>query len=180
VGSASPADGIAGHAMKKLWGTSVVEYLPPAALLFLSAGFLKTAYGFNGASSAMPVLIGWTMVTLTSLDLITRLRLPLGDMLARALNPSSLKAVHAPAAPFQSLRQLVAVAGIIVFVASMVVVGILPTVSVFMLVALRFGARRGWMFSLIGAAGMSLLVWAMFARLLGLEIFPGLLFDGDW
>jgi hypothetical protein len=49
-----------------------------------------------------------------------------------------------------------------------------------MLLALRFGAGRGWLFSLVGAAGMMLLVWAVFARLLGLEIFPGLLFDGEW
>jgi hypothetical protein len=49
-----------------------------------------------------------------------------------------------------------------------------------MLIALRFGARKSWLFSLVGAAGMVLLVWAVFARLLGLDIFPGVLFDGDW
>jgi hypothetical protein len=166
--------------MKKLWGTSAVEYLPPAALCLLSVGFLVTAYGFNAASGAMPVLIGWTMVILTALDLITRVRAPVGDMLARALNPSSLNGTHEPAAPFLAMRRLVAVASILVYLASMVLVGVLPTVPVFMIVALRFGAGRGWLFSLVGAAGMVLLVWAVFARLLGLAIFPGLLFDGDW
>jgi hypothetical protein len=68
----------------------------------------------------------------------------------------------------------------LVYLAAMLLVGVLPTVPVFMLVALRFGAGRGWLVSVVGAAGMVLLVWAVFARLLGLEIFPGLLFDGDW
>jgi hypothetical protein len=166
--------------MKTLWGASAVEYLPPAVLCLVSVGFLVTAYGFNAASGAMPVLIGWTMVILTSLDLLTRLRVPVGVMLARALNPSSLTETHQAAVPFQAMRQLVAVATILLYLLSMLLVGVLPTVPVFMLVALRFGARRSWLFSLVGAVVMILLVWAVFARLLGLAIFPGLLFDGDW
>jgi hypothetical protein len=166
--------------MKTLWGTPFAEYLPPAILCLLSVGFLVAGYGFNAASGAMPILIGWAMVVLTSLDLITRLRVKAGDLLARALNPSSLDRTNEPAVPQQAVRQLVVVAGLLVYLAAMVLVGVLPTVPVFMLVALRFGAGRGWLFSLVGAAGMVVLVWAVFARLLGLAIFPGLLFDGEW
>jgi hypothetical protein len=166
--------------MRRLWGTSALEYLPPAVLWLLSVAFLVGAYGFNPASAAMPILIGWVMVVLTALDLVTRMRGRLGDLLARALNPSSLSEVHEPASPGRAVRQLVVVATLLVYLAAMVLVGVLPTVPVFMLLALRFGARRGWLFSLVGAAVMLLLVWAVFARLLGLEIFPGLLFDGDW
>jgi hypothetical protein len=166
--------------MKTPWGASPREVLPPAVLCLLSVGFLVVAYGFNPASGAMPVLIGWAMVVLTFLDLLTRLRVPLGDMLARALNPSSLAATHEAAVPLQAVRQLVAVGTILLYLASMLLVGVLPTVPVFMLLALRFGARRSWLFSLVGAIVMVVTVWAVFARLLGLAIFPGLLFDGDW
>jgi hypothetical protein len=158
----------------------MASYLPPALLGLLSVGFLIGAYGFSASSGAMPILIGWAMIVLTTLDLLTRLRGPLGVMLARTLNPSSLNPAHELAVPFRALRQGLAVAAIVIFVAAMVLVGVLPSVPVFMLIALRFGARKSWLFSLVGAAGMVLLVWAVFARLLGLDIFPGVLFDGDW
>ena len=167
------------HAMKLL-GTPLVEYAPPAVLLLVSIGFLAMAYGFNADSAAMPLLIGWAMIVLTALDLVTRMRVPLGDALTRALNPSSLAASHEPPTPSRTLRQATAIGALVVFVAAMLLVGVLPCVPVFTLVALRFGAGKSWLFSVVGALGMLLLIWAVFAKLLGLDIFPGLLFDGDW
>ena len=164
----------------KLFGTDVVDFLPPLLLGVVSVGFLVIGYGFSADSGAMPILIGWAMIVLTGLDLLTRLRTPLGDALARALNPSALTETAEPRQPFRTVRQLVAVGAVLLFVAAMVLVGVLASVPVFMLVALRFGAGKSWLFSVVGAAVMLLLVWAVFARLLGLDIFPGLLFDGDW
>jgi len=164
----------------KLFGTKPVEFLPPALLFLLSAGFLITAYSFNPSSAAMPILIGWAMLILTALDLATRLRTPLGDAIARALNPSSLVETPETPIPRRTLRQSIAVAALVLFVTAMVLIGVLPSVPVFTLIALRFGAGKTWLFSLIGAVSMVVLVWVVFARLLGLDIFPGLLFDGDW
>jgi hypothetical protein len=128
----------------------------------------------------MPILIGWAMLILTALDLATRLRTPLGDAIARALNPSSLVETPETPIPRRTLRQIIGVAALVLFVTAMVLIGVLPSVPVFTLIALRFGAGKTWLFSLIGAVSMVLLVWVVFARLLGLDIFPGLLFDGDW
>jgi threonine/homoserine/homoserine lactone efflux protein len=74
------------------------------------------------------------------------------------------------------LRQWAAVCGIVGFTLALVLVGLLPSVAVFMALALRYGSRQGWRTSLLTAAAVTLMVWLLFIALLRLVPFPGLLF----
>ena len=155
----------------------------PGALFVLAMGFLLMARGFPPASRMVPEMIGGAMLVLSALDMASRSATAGGRALAGWLNPAAPDTRHdvGPAGhqPVRS-RQLLALGGLMGFVALIVLVGVLPSVPVFVTLAVRFGGRRGWTASLLAAAIVTLLIWLLFALLLRLDLFPGLLLGGDW
>lgn len=154
--------------------------LPPATLWLVSAAYLVIAYGFPPEARMVPVLIGWAMLVLSGLDLASRLPVPFAGTLARALNPSLLQPELPDISAARGGRQVVAILAVLALSLGLLLLGVLIAVPLFVLPALRFGAERRWGTSILGAAGMALLMWAVFAKLLGLDLYPGLLFHGGW
>jgi hypothetical protein len=142
------------------------QYLFPCLIWLLALGFLIEAHGFPAASGAVPLLIGWLTLVLTSIDLFLRVRSPAGAA------HTDKKVVAA--------RVGVAVAGIVSVVAGMTLLGILRTVPVFVFIALRWGGGRNLSTSLVVALVLTGLIWGVFGGLMRLELYPGLLFGGDW
>lgn len=155
------------------------DCLPPLVLLLLSLGFVIVGFSYNAASRSVPELIGGAMLVLTTLDVVSRSPTRLGRLLVRWLNPAGLSEGH-ETSPQLRRRQAVAMAGMVGFGSAIVWLGVLVSVPVFALVALRFGARRGIGFSLLVAAVTTLAIWALFTPLLGLQLWPGILFGGEW
>ena len=148
--------------------------VPPLVLWLLSLGFLLMGGRLAHGAGAMPVLVGSAMLVLTSFDLATCLPGGLSAQLRALLNPARPRR-HSAARP-----ALVGCALVVLVSGGLVGFGVMASVPLFVLVALRFGADRDWSFSLAGAAIVTLAVWLLFARLLGLTLFPGLLFGGEW
>jgi hypothetical protein len=144
-------------------------YVFPGVTWLLALGFVVKAYGFARASGAIPILIGWTTLALAS-----------ADMAARVLSPDRQVSAADTGKPVATARVLTAVTAIVVLSATIILAGILCAVPVFLFVALRWGGGRGVLTSLSLAAAVTVLLWAVFSRLLRLDIYPGLLFGGDW
>ena len=141
----------------------------PGLVWLVSLGFLIEAHGFSPASRAMPVLIGWTTLVLTSIDLYFRSRL------RPAATDEATTEKKVPAA-----RAAVAVSGIVLLVAGITLVGILRTVPVFVFIALRWGGGRSLTTGVLVALTLTGLIWGTFGGLMRLDLYPGLLFGGDW
>ena len=156
-----------------------MRYLQPACLLLLALGFLAGAYGFPPESRFVPVLIGWAMSAFCIADVASRSPGPVGRALTRWLDPAALRTA-AEERPHPRSRQAIAVGGSAGFVAVLLLAGVLVAVPLFIAVAIRWGAGRGWLASLVAAAAVTLLIWTLFVQLLQLELFPGLLFGGQW
>jgi Tripartite tricarboxylate transporter TctB family len=155
------------------------DCLPPLVLFLLSLGFVVVGFSYNAASRSVPELIGGAMLVLTALDVASRSPTTLGRVLVRWLNPAGLSEGH-ETSPGLRRRQAMAMAGMVGFGAAMVWLGVLVSVPVFALAAIWLGGRRGVVFSVVVAAATTLLIWALFTPLLGLALWPGILFGGDW
>lgn len=163
--------------MKTLFGAPIGEYLFPALIWLLALGFLLLAFSFSPLSREVPVLVGWLTLGLTTVDLFSRTRTPVAEALVRLLNPD----VRAPEGKAASRPRLaMAVGGIVGFVAALVLFGVLAAVPVFLFAALFWGGKRRLATSAIMVALVTAFIWGLFAGLLRLELFPGLLFGGDW
>jgi hypothetical protein len=147
------------------------RYYFPGVVWLLALGFLLQAHTFSAAAAAVPLLIGWTTLALTSIDLITRMR---------QRPPESAAEVPGTDARVPATRVVVAISGVVLLVAGMTLVGILPTVPVFILIALRWGGGRGLTTSVVTALILTGLLWSTFGALMRLDLYPGLLFGGDW
>jgi hypothetical protein len=169
------------RAVLRIAGASWAAYAAPVVLLALAAGFIAAAEQYGAASRTVPQLIGGATMLFCALDIISRSDTLWGRRIAAWLNPAGLTDAgpvakrHRP----QLRRQGAAVGGIAGFTLALVLVGLLPSVAAFVALALRYGAGQGWRNSLLTAAAVTLMVWLLFAVLLRLVPFPGLLFGGD-
>jgi hypothetical protein len=161
----------------RIAGAPLVAYIAPVALLVLAAGFIIGTAQYGAASRTVPQLIGGATMLFCALDIVSRSDTPWGRRIAARLNPAGLAATERDRRP-QRQRQGVAVAGIAGFALALVLAGLLPSIAAFVALALRCGAGQGWRTSLLTAAAVTLAIWLLFAVLLQLVPFPGLLLGG--
>jgi hypothetical protein len=165
--------------VKNLFGTPVSDYLPAAGLLVLTIGYLATAYNYSPDARAVPAGVAWVMLVLVGLDLVSRTRTALGATLMHWLNPAGDADKMADHKRYPALKQIGAVLWIAGFAAAMLLIGILYAVPLYVFASLFFRGKR----SLLLAAGVSAtataMIWLLFVAVLGLELYPGMLFGGN-
>ncbi len=164
--------------MKRIFGTPVSEYLPAFALLVLTAIYLATAYSYIPDARAVPAGVAWVMVGLLILDLVSRTRTPMGATLMHWLNPAGDAAKTEGAARYPALKQIGAVFWIAGFVAAMILIGILYAVPLYVFLSLTLRGRRALWVAAGVAAAAGAMIWVLFALVLQLELYPGVLFGG--
>ena len=164
--------------MRRVFGTPIVDYLPALILWLLTAGYLVTAYGYSVESRVMPALVAWSMLALLMLDLISRTQTRFGRALTRWLNPAAAQVEAASPDRDTARRQFAAVLWLAGLATALLLIGVLYAVPVYVAASLRLRGRRSYTVCLAAGAGMALLVWLLFAVLLQINLYPGLLFGG--
>jgi putative tricarboxylic transport membrane protein len=162
--------------VKRIFGAPAMDYAPPIAVLALTSVYLATAYTYTAESRAFPLTVAWASMVLATLDLISRARTPIGEILVRWLNPAAApgKADAHPAYP--ALRQLAAIAWVAAFAAMMIAIGILHAVPVYVFASMYLRGRRSLWLCVAVSAGVTLLIWFLFEQVLQLELYTGILF----
>jgi Tripartite tricarboxylate transporter TctB family len=156
----------------------VLRFLPPAVCGLFAAGFLAMTYTLPPAARAMPLLVGWGTLGLAMLDLASRLKGKAGEALMRALNPAGLKP-PTPDAVSGRYALLSGIGLVVLLVTAFLLFGALVAAPVLIFAALMIANRKEWLLSLAIAAGSTLVIWLLFAVLLRLQLYPGLLFGGS-
>jgi Tripartite tricarboxylate transporter TctB family len=123
-------------------------------LSILTVAFLATAYTYPAQARAFPVAAAWVMLFLIALDVFSK----------------KITEDHPPAA-----GQLRAVAWLVAFAAALVLIGILYAVPLYIAASLRFRGHRSWLTSLLTAAITTTGLWLLFAIVLRLDLYPGIL-----
>ena len=164
--------------MKRLFGTPVADYLPAVTLLLLTTVYLVTAYDYGPESRAIPVLIASATLAFLLLDIVSRTQTAPGRALLRWLNPAAVPETAAPADQGRRARQLAALLWLAGFTLALLLIGVLYAVPLYVFASMRLRGRRSYVVSLAGGLGMTLLVWLLFAALLRVPLYPGLLFGG--
>jgi Tripartite tricarboxylate transporter TctB family len=142
------------------------------ALLVISVAYLAIAYHYKPALRAVPAAVASIMVALLAIDLLSRRESTLGRILRQRLNPASERPFYSAA------RQIEAILWVLGFAVLLVAIGVLYAVPIFVFAFMRFRGHRPIWASLLGGAAVTLFLWLLFAALLHLELYPGLLFGG--
>jgi hypothetical protein len=158
-------------------GGRVTEYLAPASLWLITAVYLISAYQYPPDSRSFPAMVAWAMLALVSLDLISRTPTAAGRAVMRWLNPAA-QADHGPHTSYPVRRQVAAVAWVLGFAGTLVLIGVLAAVPLFVFASMRLRGGRPMLVSLATAGGAVLFIWLLFSVLLRLPLYPGVLVSG--
>ncbi len=161
--------------MKRVLGTPLVEYLPALVMLAVTIGYLMMAYTYTVQARLFPVPVGWLMLLLLALDLVSRTKTPIGETLTRLLNPAA--EVEGAEPRFPILRQLSAMFWVAFFTAALVLIGIMYAVPLYVFGSMRFHGKKSYLTSLIAAVCVTAFTWLLFAFALQVELYPGALFS---
>lgn len=161
--------------MRLVLRASLAACLPALGLLGATAAYLWIAYGYSAQAREIPVDVGWTVVALLFLDLLSRTRTRAGVAVTRWLNPAAL-ATSTDAAPQPWARQFAAVLWIVGFVLALTAIGIIAAVPLYVFSFMRFRGGRALAESAFVAVGTGLFIWLLFVPLLRLDLYQGLLF----
>lgn len=161
--------------MRRVLGSPAADYAPALVLLAVTIGYLALAYGYAPDSREVPVGVAWSLILLLGLDLAARSRTRLGDTVNRWLNAA---AVPKPDAAAPARRQVAALLWLAGFTAALSLIGILAAVPIYVIASLRLRGRRSYRVSLAVGAGTALAIWLLFAVVLRIDLYPGLLATG--
>jgi hypothetical protein len=165
--------------MKRVFGAPLVEYLPALGLLAVTVGYLVQAYGYAPESRLVPAGVAWAMIALLALDLAARSRTRLGAAVNRWLNSAALsRGTPAQDGTRPLGRQVAAVLWIAGFTLALTLIGILASVPLYVFASLRLRGRRPFGLCAAVSAGTALLIWLLFAVVLRIDLYPGLLATG--
>ena len=164
--------------MKRVLGTPIIDYMPATGLIAVTAVYLAAAYRYSADARAVPAGVAWVMLVLASLDLTSRTRTKVGLLLMHWLNPAGESNVEAGVIKYPVAKQLIAVAWIAGFAAAMVLIGILYAVPTYVFSSLLIQGRRPFIVCAGVSALTTAMIWLLFAIVLRLELYPGILFGG--
>ena len=165
--------------MKRVLGTPLLEYLPAAGLLAVTAAYLVQAYSYAPDSRLVPAGVAWAMIVLVVLDLAARSRTRLGEAVNRWLNSAAMSRGAPDDAKVRPIdRQIAAVLWVAGFTLALVLVGILAAVPLYVFASLRLRGRRPAGLCVALGTGTGLLIWLLFAVVLRIDLYPGLLATG--
>ena len=161
----------------RVFGTPLIDYAPALAAAATASLYLAAAYGYSSDARAAPLLIGWSVIVLAALDFASRTQTAVGAALTRWLNPVGTDRREGHAA-YSVTRQITAIAWIAGFVAAFALIGALYAIPLYVFAATRWRGGRPWLACALSAAVTLAGVWLLFAKLLRLELYPGVLFGG--
>jgi hypothetical protein len=160
--------------MKTVFGTRLLDYLTALGLLVITILYLVTAYGYDPRAREIPVAIGWVMVGLVLLDLVSRTNTPVGHALLKFLNPA---AEDAPEEHYPALRQVSALSWVFLYTAMLVFIGVLYATPLYVFGSMRFHGKRSYATSLASALVVTAFTYLLFQVALSVELYPGMLFE---
>jgi hypothetical protein len=160
--------------MKQLFGTRILDYLPALGLVAITVLYLATAYSYDARAREIPVAVGWVMLVLLALDLVSRTRTPVGHALLRFLNPA---AEETPEERYPMPRQLSALAWVAFYVVGLLSVGVLIATPLYVFGSMRFHGKRTYFTALLTAVLVTAFTWTLFDFALRVELYPGFLFE---
>jgi len=157
--------------------TAVRSVYPPVLLLLAVSTFIYWAYGYGEAARQLPVLVGTGTLALIFLDILSRLHGRVGIAIRSALGADFQDREMTRDPRWQS--EIIQFVWLMACVASVALIGILPTVPIFIFLYMVIQGRLGFVFSVIVSLLALLLVGLLFEVLLDYELYRGMLFDRD-
>lgn len=154
------------------------DYVAPIFFVIFSIAFLVVAHRYAPASREVPVAVGYAGLALAFVDLLTRLRTPLGRKLKQMLSAGTepVKVGRAEAG-LSVAREGAAILWLVGFVVVTLTVGLLATIPSYVYLYMTTWGRRTRAHAVIGAIGATAFTYVLFELVLRYPLYRGVLFN---
>ena len=154
---------------------AVRSIYPPLVLIAVAFLMIVWSQRYNETARLVPLLVSFTLLVLAFFDLVCRFDAPfigpLRDFCGADFQNREMKHDPSPAAEVSQVLWMVGC------VAGMMLIGILPTIPIFILFYIVINGRRPWLESLIVTAIVFAFVYVVFEILLDYQLYRGAFFD---
>ena len=157
--------------------TGVNSIYPPILLMIAVGLFIYWAYDYGETARRLPLLISTGTLVLVVLDFLSRFRSKVGALIRLALGAGfqDREMKHEP----QWQSEIIQVIWVIFCVSSMVLIGILHTVPIFIFLYILIQGKQTFKISLLISFVIFLIVGLVFEILLEYDLYRGMLFNTD-
>ena len=150
-------------------------FVPPAVMLALGAVFLAWSFAYGGRGAMMPIMVGWTMLMLSLLDLIAQTETPLGRAVkAFFTGPITGEAEAGERQPWR--KTLIVIAWPIAFLVAVYFFGFLPVIPIYVFLFMVLQGRMETRTSLFAAVIVGVSIYLVFELALRYTLYRGILF----
>ncbi len=154
---------------------AVRSIYPPLVLIAIAIIMIVWSQRYNETARQVPLLVSYSLLVLAVIDLVCRfdqpLLRPLRDFWGADFQNREMKHDPSPAAEFSQIFWIIGC------VAGMMLIGILPTVPVFIFFYIAINGGRPWLESLFVTAIVFAFVYVVFEGLLDYPLYRGAFFD---
>ncbi len=154
--------------------------LPAVSGLALAVMFLVWSFAYEGRAHIVPMLIGWTAVALTVLDIFAQTNTRTGKAVRSLVSGQPLDAPVSEDAPAgRGSVRMAACLWPVVFVGLAAVLGFIAAIPVYTVAFMRLQGKFSWRRAIGAALIITAVTWIVFEQLLSYRVFEGLLFGGQ-
>jgi hypothetical protein len=157
---------------------SLAAYLVPVSILVLAVGFLLSAYGYEGRTRQVPVLIGWILVALCLLDVVAASGTRAGKAVRAFFTGTIVGERNDELWDYPVGRVLVAMAWPTAFLVVVVLIGLVAAIPVFVFLFVLIQGRSNVRRALLASAVTTGCIYALFEQVLNYKMYQGVLFAG--
>jgi len=157
---------------------NVWRYVPPLLMLAFALIFLVWSASYGERERQVPMLIGWSMLILCTLDVIVATETRIGNWVKAFFSGTIVGESAADAVAQPLVKTLVAMAWPIAFVGLVAVFGFVAVIPFYVFLFVVFQGRKSVRLGLIAAACSTAFIYVVFELLLRYEVYRGLLFEG--
>jgi hypothetical protein len=157
--------------------SSLQSFAPPLVILAVTLVFIVSARAYASASAAVPLLVGYSLIVLIGLDIVSRTETRPGEIVRKLLNPGSKGPVLTSDEPASARHELVAIGWVAAFTAAVMLFGILLSVPGYIAAYMIIQGRKSVKLSLSVAGATTLFLWLGFELFLSIPLYRGLMFE---
>ena len=153
------------------------QLLPPILMTIVGVTFLFWSYTYGPDARMFPVIIGWTWIVLSGLDIIASSGTQPGKLVATFFTGQVFEPAKEKDMDQSGLKTVISVGWVVAFIIAVYYVGFLPVIPVYIFLFVVLQGGKSIISGAISGIATVTLIWIVFVEIFNYPIFKGIFFE---
>jgi hypothetical protein len=157
--------------------SSTAQLLPPIIMTLVGIGFLYWSYTYDPEARLFPVIIGWTWIILSALDIVASSGTRFGDLVAAFFTGQVVAPKDDEHIEQSGKKTIISIVWVIAFIGAVYFVGFFPVIPFYIFLFVVVQGKKSIKLGAIAGVATVTFSWLVFAVIFSYPIFKGVLFE---